>query len=461
VQKIFDEVSSLDQRCYEQFSLSEDILMEHAASSMYQFIKNRTDTQNILIVCGPGNNGADGIALGRLLHKESDITLLLTSKPKSNMGKLQLKRCQLLGVNIEYSLEKRNYSMIIDCIFGSGLTRELDSKITDLINSLNQINAYKIACDIPTGININGQILKSCFQAHTTITMGALKKSLFSDDAKNYVGNIEVANLGIARKIYETSSKCFLLEKSDLVLPFRKNRNTNKGTFGHVAVIAGEKNGAAILSSDAAFNFGAGLVTLVSKKEIENAPHHIMQNKKLPDNTNTLCVGMGLGDKISKKILALDIPKVIDADLFYNKAILKILKQDNIVLTPHPKEFCSLLKLTKIANVDVKTLQENRFYYVSIFTSKFPNVVLLLKGANVIISQDDKMYINTFGTNTLSKGGSGDVLSGMIAALLAQNYTPLEAVISGSLAHTLALRKMDINNYALNPKDIIEVLKYL
>jgi hydroxyethylthiazole kinase-like uncharacterized protein yjeF len=170
---------------------------------------------------------------------------------------------------------------------------------------------------------------------------------------------------------------------------------------------------------------------------------------------------MGLGKRYDKSFIENNIPKVIDANLFYDKNILTILEQNNIVLTPHPKEFCSLLKISGIDDIDISTLQNDRFKYLSLFCKKYPKVVLLLKGANVLIAQNNKIYINQFGDATLSKGGSGDVLSGLIGGLLAQGYSSLDATICGSLAHSLAIAKYDNNNYSLNPYDLIELVKKL
>ncbi|MDB4257466.1 NAD(P)H-hydrate dehydratase, partial [Arcobacteraceae bacterium] len=160
-------------------------------------------------------------------------------------------------------------------------------------------------------------------------------------------------------------------------------------------------------------------------------------------------------------ILANDIPKVIDADLCYEKRIINILKQTSIVLTPHPKEFCSLLKITDIAAISINELQGNRFKYVNLFCHKYPKVVLVLKGTNVLISQNKKVYVNSLGSSILSKGGSGDVLCGLIGSLLAQGYSPLEAAIHGSLAHTIAASNYEQNNYSMTPQDLIQEIKKL
>lgn len=461
MQKVFDEVNSLDKRCYEKYALSEDILMEHAASSMMSFINTLTNNKNkkILIVAGAGNNGADGIALARLLYTKYTIKLYIPFELKSPMAKLQLQRVEKLGLTPVSKIA--NADIIVDCLFGSGLNRKLDTKSLEIIRQLNQLDGYKIACDIPSGINHLGEIKTDAFQSDTTITMGALKISLFSDSAKGFVGEIKVADLGVQRELYETQSNIFLLDKDDIKLPFRNNSTSHKGTYGHLSVVVGEKKGAALLAAEAGFAFGCGLISVIAQSEIKKLSPNIMQSVSLAKNTTALCIGMGLGKVYDRKLLKNDIAKVIDADLFYDKEILTLLEKENIVLTPHPKEFCSLLHLTKIDTITIEKLQNNRLKYLQIFTKKYPKVTILLKGANVLIGQNKKIYINKFGSSVLSKGGSGDVLTGLIGSLLAQGYSTLEATITGSLAHTIAAMNYKKNNYSLTPLDLIEQIKKL
>jgi hydroxyethylthiazole kinase-like uncharacterized protein yjeF len=241
----------------------------------------------------------------------------------------------------------------------------------------------------------------------------------------------------------------------------RDKQSSHKGTFGHLSVVVGEKKGAGLLCAKAGFIFGSGLVTTIIDKYMEQLPYHIMQNKKLPSNTTAICIGMGLGTLYNKNIICNDIPKVCDADIFYDNIILDVLQQKNIVLTPHPKEFCSLLKIVQIANINITQLQNNRFKYIDMFSKKYPYITILLKGANSLIAQNGKVYINSFGTPTLSKGGTGDVLSGLIGSLLAQGYSCLEAAISGSLVHTLGALEFNYNNYSLTPEELIEQIKKL
>ena len=461
MKKVFDELKSLDKRAIEDFFLSEDILMEHASLGLFNYIRKKfKKNKTILIVCGSGNNGADGLALARLLYKTFDVKIYIAKEPKTPMAKLQYKRAKTLDIEFaDYVFEA---DIIVDCLFGTGFSGSLDENSIDLIDKLNSFNSFKIACDIPSGINRQGQVLQTAFKSNLTITMGAYKTALLNDIAKDFVGKIKVANLGLPRDIFQKDTDIFLLEKKDMVLPFRDNKNSHKGSFGHLNIVAGNKLGASIIASKAAFSFGAGLVTIINSNE-QNIPSYIMQNEDISKNCTAIAIGMGLGkidDKSLEDILKLNLPKVFDADIFYNPLILKYL-DENVVLTPHPKEFISLLKLTKIANISIEELQNSRFLYLQKFCEKYPKITLLLKGANVLIAKDKKIYINIYGTQSLSKGGSGDVLSGLIASLLAQGYNPLNAAIFGSLAHTLAAKKYKKNNYSLNPNDLIKKVKKL
>ena len=290
--------------------------------------------------------------------------------------------------------------------------------------------------------------------------MGALKLSLFTDVAKDFVGKIKVANLGVQRELYEENSDIYLLEKQDLHLPKREQKNTHKGTFGHLCVVIGEKQGAGKISLKSAFNFGVGLVTALSKNN--NFSSSIMNSNTLPYNTTAIAIGMGLGTKeIPKFVLKTNLPILVDADMFYKQEILEFLDKKNIVLTPHPKEFVSLLKLANLATIGVNEHQNNRFKYVKLFCQKYPEVVLVLKGANVIIAQNKKIYINSLGSAVLSFGGSGDILSGLISSLLAQGYEPINAAISGSLAHTIGGLKYKYNDFSLTPNKLIKQIKRL
>ncbi len=461
MQKLFDEVSSLDKRCYDEFALSEDILMEHAAQGMEKFIRGKfAKNSKVLIVCGSGNNGGDGIALSRLLAYDYDVELFYVKDSKSPMAILQHKRAYALGVKTTYELN--SCDVVVDAVLGTGFSGTFSSEVDAVIRTINALDAYKIACDIPSGLKIDGQCDKRTFVANTTLTMGALKKSMYSDKAKTYLGTVKVLNLGIARETYEGDTNWHLLDLEDLQLPVRKKLDSHKGTYGHLCIACGEKSGASIISALSALRFGSGIVTLVGYESAKtlHIPHTLMYGGNVAKNATALACGMGLGKGFSdvelNKFLDNTLPLVIDADIFYMPIILKLLKRKNTVLTPHPKEFLSLLKQTKIANIGIQELQNNRFKYTEAFCQKYPDVTLLLKGANVIIGKKDMYYINPHGTPVLAKGGSGDVLSGLIGALLAQGYEPLKATINASLAHTQLAHDYKGADFSLTPDDLIE-----
>jgi len=453
---VYKDVYELDKRCYEKYNLTEDILMEHAAYEMALEIYKRFKKGSVInIVAGPGNNGGDGVTLARILFGDYIVNLYMPLGAKSQMCKLQLDRFLAVGGKIKKECEKAD--VIVDAIFGSGLKRELSDEIVKLIKKMNKSKAFKIACDVPTGIDDNGNLRPIAFKADLTVTMGALKLSLFSDFAKDYVGEIKIANLGVSYYKYIKPTPFHLWEKSDLILPIREKENSHKKSYGHLGVLVGEKEGAGIIAALSALNFGAGLVSVVSSKE-RNIPYELMFSKKI-EGFNALAFGMGLGrefDKFKKELLESNLPMVIDADMFYLEEIKELLKKEKVVITPHPKEFASLLNILKIASVSAKEVQEDRFNLALEFSKKYPNVVLVLKGANKIIAYNQKLHIDANGSVALAKGGSGDVLAGMIGALLAQNYHPLKASIQASLAHSIAGNYEP--NYALTPMKLIKRL---
>lgn len=466
MKKVFSHCKKLDTKCYETYHLSEDILMEHAALGLARVIKKRVKSgASVLIVSGKGNNGADGIALARLLQGIFDVKLFLPFGVKSDMAKLQLKRAKALGVMIVEDISPND--VVVDCILGSGFEGELDTSTCELLEQLNALEALKIACDIPTGIDVKGRLSPVAFKADITVTMGAFKEALFLDMAKDYIGEIIKVDLGVHSALYEDASDIFLLEADDLRLPSREESYTHKGTFGHAVIFCGEKEGAGIISAEAAYRFGAGLTTLVMRDKL-TIPPYLMHAYSLPHNTTAIAIGMGLGNHfeesfLDKYIASNPLPLVIDADALYSPELLKLFTKTKkpIVMTPHPKEFIYLWKALSGEVITLEHLQANRFEYARKFSQKFPDIVLVLKGANVLIAKDEKLYINPLGSSKLSKGGSGDVLSGLIVALLAQGYSALDAALHGSLALALAARNYKGASYAMSSVDLIEQITFL
>ena len=461
MQPLYKSCYPLDHRCYEEYNLTEDILMEHAAMGMADYIKEHFPKKSsLLIVCGVGNNGADGIVLARLLQGAYDVKLYLPFGVRSVMAEVQLERVECLDIEFVNDLEEAG--VIVDAIFGAGLTRELDERTRRLIVEMEALNGFKIACDVPTGIDVDGNPLPMAFLADVTLTMGALKEGLYSDMAKEYVGEVIRVDLGVHPKKYTQGfiPQSYLLEESDLKLPSRTKANTHKGTFGHLAVIVGEKEGASILSGLSALRFGAGLVTMVGEV-MTPLPLELMQDVEIPYNTTAIALGMGFLDfeeEVVEDILASHLPLILDAGAFSSEHILEFLDQKDreIVLTPHPKEFVNLWNMTIDSPLNIAILQANRFEKVREFCDLFPHLTLLLKGANMIIAKGEKMFVNPYGSSKLSKGGSGDVLSGLIGSLLAQGDDSLSSAIHGSLALTFSAKAYSGSSYAMLPTDLIE-----
>lgn len=521
MKKLYQSSANLDKRAISKFLLSEEILMENAANALASLISRITHKKSVItIVCGSGDNGGDGYALARKIRGDYLVRVYEAKEPKSTLCKLQAQRAQVCGV--EWTKKILPCDVVVDCLFGSGFSGELGSEFITLLGQMNSCARVKIACDIPSGLDISNGFdtrVKEAFRADYTLCMGALKIGLFSDNAKDFVGEVIVGDLGVSREDYEVQSPFFLLEESDLALPQRREKSCHKGDFGYVAFICGEKLGASVLAAKSALRMGAGKVSLIKDfgkdldagatgaKDFSDSAQRessqskssdfaliatnpeIMLERSLPKGANVLVVGMGLGlssiDKSFKTALKSALADssvdfvVLDADMCYAKFVAELLSdevaQGKIVLTPHPKEFASLAKICSIledsshtnegqASQEIDLVLQNRFSLALKFSQTYPKATLLLKGANSIIAQNGKLYINPLGSQALAKGGSGDVLCGVIAAYLAQSVakatpkkSPLDCTINASLAHALASHR-EKNSYALTPLLLIEHL---
>ncbi|MGL2341259.1 NAD(P)H-hydrate dehydratase [Helicobacter pylori] len=461
---VYEKGNALDKRALEEWLLSEDILMENAAMALERAVlKNASLGAKVIILCGSGDNGGDGYALARRLMGRFKVLVFEIKLAKSPMCQLQKERAKKVGVVIktwEDNHKDLECDVLIDCVVGSAFKGELEPFLN--FESLSQKARFKIACDIPSGIDSKGRVDKRAFKADMTISMGAIKSCLLSDKAKDYIGELKVGHLGVFNQIYEIPTDTFLLEKSDLKLPLRDKKNAHKGDYGHAHVLLGKHSGAGLLSALSALSFGSGVVSIQALEcEItsNNKPLELVFCENFPKKLSAFALGMGLEGlpKDFKKWLEL-APCVLDAGVFYHKEVLQALEKE-VILTPHPKEFLSLLKSVGI-NISMLELLDNKLEIARDFSQKYPKVVLLLKGANTLIAHQGRVFINNLGSVALAKAGSGDVLAGLIVSLLSQNYMPLDAAINASLAHALAGLEFK-NHYALTPLDLIEKIKRL
>lgn len=483
MQKVFLDSRVLDKSCRDKYFLSEELMMENAAAALEDAVISHIDPGAryiarpcVLILAGKGNNGADGLALSRrLASKRVSVAVCALGECATEIGKVQQKRAGALGVifvspyELDDFIEQKSFDLcvVVDCIFGAGFHLPLDKTAEAVILAANKTDAWKIACDVPSGLDSFGRG-GTVFCADETVAMGCLKMSFFSDKAKDCCGNIRVANLGVARGNFEggATADAFVLERGDMKLPLRTERNCHKGSFGHVAVIEGEKRGAALLAADAAFRFGSGRVTLVGRGDL--ALPHIMASEEVPAVANAVVFGPGFGRSNPRagEYFALlqdneRLSCVLDADAFYYTDIARLLDaRGNLVLTPHPKEAAALFAACGLGELSLDEVVKRRVELAKQFCEKFKRTVLLLKGATVLIAfWDDeegrvRLLFNPHGTQALAKGGSGDVLAGLIASLLAQGYSPQEAAVSASLAHAFASQQLNCT-FALTPQDLI------
>lgn len=493
MKKLFFNTQQMDKIARENFQLTEDIMIENAAIALenatapYIFHQSNRyiDRPHVLILCGGGNNGADGYALARrLVCHNLAVTCCIVDEAKTDLCNLQKERAKKAGVffidiySLDSFIEEKSFdiTVTIDCIFGTGLRLPLPTNAEAILLSVSKIECRKISCDIPTGLDSfgNGNII---FKADETVTMGSLKFALYSDKAKDFVGKIALANLGVSNTNYENESFCFsdtfLLEKSEMTLPWRNKKNVHKGIFGHSVIVAGEKPGAAYIAALSAFNFGAGLVSITELGKSESIS--IMTSKEIPSNTSALLLGSGFGreNTKSKKYFTWlsenkKTPFVLDADIFYYDEINNFLKENcseinncRCILTPHPKEFSVLLEKCGFGSFSVSQIIEQRYELIKKFIEKYKGTILILKGATVSIGQwsieknHPFIFLNPYGTNALAKAGSGDVLAGLCLALLSQNYNCINAAISACLAHSFASEKYE-GSFALTPEKLIE-----
>lgn len=504
MKKIYHDTRVLDKKARETYQLTEDIMMENAAAALEKAVMAHAFHPSgryisrpcILILAGSGNNGADGYALARRVSQHDlSVTVCQVMEPKSPMALLQMERAKNCGVTFIdlYSLDEYiegksfDITVCVDCMLGTGTRLPLPPECEAAINSaaaLDSIDCYKISCDVPTGLDLLGNAGtdytgKPCvFECNETVTMGSLKLSLTSDMAKDRAGKITVANLGVSSSCYCSTQKpdAFLLEESELKLPVRTRQNSNKGTYGHAVLVSGEKPGAARIAATAALNFGSGLVTLCG---IEDCPDpSLMASMDFPAGTSAIAMGMGLGvenprlDEYARFLVEnKDIPLVLDADLFKTKAIKKILDgrcteeaamsgSRACILTPHPKEFSALLANCGFGEYDTRRVIADRFSLAKEFCTAYRNCTLILKGATVLIAywsrkdNDVQVMFNPWGTAALAKAGSGDVLSGLACALLAQGYDATNAAVTASLVHALSSRKFE-SSWSLTPMELI------
>lgn len=465
MKRLYTNTAKFDKNAVDVLGFSELVLQENAARAVADLVRKELKIgTKILALCGKGNNASDAIAALRMLSGEYECGLVLLQKELNRNAQIQLNIAKNVGVNVLDLDSLSNFSefdCLVDGIFGSGFRGEMMPKIANIINLANAANCLKIAVDIPSGISENGAVaINGAFRADFTVCMGALKLGLYADAAKDLVGQIVQANLGLNESKFSFDDSDFLVLLDDLILPSRDIENVNKGDFGHAFIACGDMSGAANIAARAALKMGAGRVSIVNLTQNSiNIDPQIMLKSSF-NGADAVAFGMGLGEVEFDFMNLLKKPCVVDADAFYKPWICEFARSNKAILTPHPKEFSSLLKICEIGEFDVGQIQNNRFELARKFSSKF-FATLILKGANPIIAQNGVLYIAPQGNAKLAVGGSGDALAGIILAYLAGGFSPLNSAINGVLAHQKSAQIYKGNSYSYTPNDIIEGLKWL
>ena len=497
------EAKEIDGISIKQIGIPSFVLMERAAMKVADCVYRVMDHEHgkVLAICGMGNNGGDGVAAARILMERGcqvELAYIGNKEHASEEMMTQMEIASKLSIPIADSLEMEKYDVIIDAIFGIGLSREIKGEYHKMIQQINQSGAHVVSVDIPSGVDATtGKVFGIAVKADDTVTFGVNKRGLVLFPGAQYAGKVHVEEIGFPKKaLEEVSPKVISYERDDILKIFPKRIPcSNKGTYGRILVIAGSEHmgGAALFAALAAYRMGSGLVKVFTHEN-----NRVMLQIKLPEAllttygqaaspkeeweqiekslqaaiewATTIVIGPGLGTSCTaKKMLDIvlkqkDIPTVIDADGLnllaedrkYFDTEKKLSLSPNFVLTPHVKE------MSRLTGKNVADIKEN-----IIESAKNPTGqnVIVLKDARTVVydGSKDRTYLNLSGNNALAKGGSGDVLSGMIGGLLALQMSPFEAASLGVYLHGLTAEEYvkERGYSSMLASDILEELKKL
>jgi hydroxyethylthiazole kinase-like uncharacterized protein yjeF len=469
--KIFSaqQIYEADRLTIENEQITSDVLMERAATKLFEWIhaRLRGTSVKIKLFCGIGNNGGDGLALARLLFEHGyaiEVYVVNYSDKRSKDFLLNLERLKegkvwpdFINEDIDLPEISPN-DIVVDAIFGIGLNRAPDTWVGNLIQHINASDAFVLAVDIPSGLPMD----RSPWNASHVIEAGYVlsfqvpKLVFFLPETGIFINQWELLDIGLDAEFLETAATDYELIGRPEIVPLYRPRLkfSHKGMYGHSMIIGGSygKIGAVQLACNACLTVGSGVVTAFVPKcgyqSLQTAIPEVMvitdkeeghlTHITLPFVPNVIGVGVGIGAKektaLTFGMLLKDMkaPMVIDADglniLANNPQMLKDIPK-NSILTPHPKELERLIGKWKD---DFHKLEKAKAF------SMKNEVVLVIKGAHTIIFYKGKGYVNTTGNPGMATAGSGDVLTGVITGLVAQQYSPLHATLFGVYLHGLA-----------------------
>lgn len=466
----------LDRYMMAEIGIPGAVLMENAAGAVARAAMERPG--RVVVMIGPGNNGGDGLAALRILasHGRSAVGLLLADENAFHGDALlNYQTVKKLALPLTNDLSViREADIIIDALFGTGLSRPLSGRYLDAVLMSNAANAYRIAVDVPSGIMGSGHTAGECFRANLTVTMLHIKRCLLLTNKLDSVGRIEVARIGSAGEKYREQ-----LEKEQLIdelfvssLLKDRPRYSNKGSFGRALIAAGSENmpGAAVMAASAAMRAGAGLTRAFVPRAVVPAFAPVPEVMVCPDDdkpfsellswASAVGIGCGMGNDPArfeklKAVLSCSKPAVIDADALNSMDdSLKALLSERHIITPHPGE------MSRLTGLSVDEITSDPVAAAADFTSKYGCIVLLKGAVSVIAAPDGRIRYNASGSPGLAKGGSGDVLTGVITSLIAQGLGVFDAACAGSfLLGASAIKAFDLlKERMLAATDVISAL---
>lgn len=466
------QMKQIDQDTIERIKIPSVVLMERAALASADEVINMESVRTVLVVCGTGNNGADGIAVGRILSGRGyEVTVVLAGNLEHATKEHQLQ--QEIAKNLDVCLVKAedflrshaaHYDVIVDALFGIGLARPIEGTYRELMQLLQEYQESRIvAVDIPSGIHADtGEVMGIALKADVTVTFGYLKSGLMLHPGKAYAGHVVTADIGFSDvSLQRTGYDAAIVEASDLDRIPKRRADGNKGSFGKVLIIAGSEGmcGAAFLSGLAAYRTGAGLVKIftipANRPILQNLlPEAIVDTYEpeevLPggafqeylerqcDWADVIVMGPGIGrdayvESLAEMVLAYAyVPVVLDADglnAIADHPYLSRYFTENIILTPHMGE------MARLTGMSIAELKEDPLQAVRDYSSRTGSVCVMKDAVTVIADKDGASYINQSGCSALAKAGSGDVLTGVIAGLLARGMECTEAAVFGVYLH--------------------------
>lgn len=481
-----EEMKRYDRNTMEKRGLPSLVLMERAALCACEEVcrlagEEKPEEKRVLIAVGTGNNGGDGLALARLLgEKHYRVTVVCIGKEEKATEQWRKEREILRNYPVEVCSDfpEGEYTILVDALFGVGISRELQGEYLRAVQILNQKKGKKLALDMPSGIDTDtGRVLGDAFLADVTITFGFYKRGLFLYPGRSFAGEVKLADVGISSgSFYGQEPEWFFYEEEpERLLPVRE-AGGNKGTFGKVLIIAGSKNmaGAAVLAAKAAYRTGAGMVKVVTPEEnrliLQQAvPEALLQTRQnLTDAfswADVVVIGPGMGKEEAGENLLLQVlrdcslPVVMDADalnLLAEKPEWCRLFQENpdreVILTPHMGE------LSRLTGEPIAVLKEKPVEYGRKLSEQSGAVVVVKDAVSCICRKEGSICVNVCGNSGMATAGSGDVLAGIIGGLLAQKMPAFEAASLGCYLHGKAGEKAaeEVGEYGCMAGDIID-----